>query len=234
MGTTGTRDGTTVATVVADLRAAIVSGDLPAGSALRTEALATRLGTSRVPVREALHELAGEGLVELRDRCGARVVDVERTSNAELLELISVRRALEPLAASEAAANRSEPELAQLQRLLHLGQQAALDGDGDAAAQAHHDLLLAVVAASANHVLAATCRPLIDKSAVIFRLLAPEALPDGWAAHAACCAAIAAGDRRTAAAVTRHHLDDIRAVLLRHGPAWRPEAPPTRSGQARR
>ena len=51
--------------VVERLRAAIVVGELPPGSRLRTAELAARFGVSPTPLREALQRLAAEGLVEL-------------------------------------------------------------------------------------------------------------------------------------------------------------------------
>src|SRR5690625_4836028 len=51
----------------------IVRGELDPGSPLRENHLADELGTSRVPVREALQRLAEEGWVHRRPHSGARV-----------------------------------------------------------------------------------------------------------------------------------------------------------------
>lgn len=59
-----------------ELLDAIVTGDLPPGAPLRVDALATRLGTSRTPVREALRRLVDEGLVEVRPRSATRVASL--------------------------------------------------------------------------------------------------------------------------------------------------------------
>jgi len=56
------------------LREQIGSGDLGPGTWLREHTLATSLGLSRTPVREALRLLAAEGAVELVHNRGARVV----------------------------------------------------------------------------------------------------------------------------------------------------------------
>lgn len=55
------------------MRRDIVSGELPAGSRLKTQELAQRYGVSINPVREALHQLSGEGFVLLSRNRGARV-----------------------------------------------------------------------------------------------------------------------------------------------------------------
>ena len=49
--------------VVETLREKILSGEIQAGQPLRQAALATELNVSRIPVREALLQLEGEGLV---------------------------------------------------------------------------------------------------------------------------------------------------------------------------
>lgn len=55
------------------LREAILSGEIPPGSRIRQEEIAERLGTSRLPVREALRMLEVEGLTQLEVNRSARV-----------------------------------------------------------------------------------------------------------------------------------------------------------------
>jgi DNA-binding GntR family transcriptional regulator len=86
--------------VAAGLRAAIVSGELPAGTRLRQVPLAKRFGVSTTPVREALAQLQLEGLVELHPQRGAVVV---LPALDEFREHYEIRIALESLAAAKAA-----------------------------------------------------------------------------------------------------------------------------------
>src|ERR1700712_3125935 len=58
-----------------ELKERIASGAVPPGEWLREYTVATSLGLSRPPVREALPPLAAEGVVELVHNRGARVVD---------------------------------------------------------------------------------------------------------------------------------------------------------------
>lgn len=60
--------------VAEQLRAAILEGRYKPGEWLRQERLAQELNVSQMPVREALKELAAEGLVEHVPYRGARVV----------------------------------------------------------------------------------------------------------------------------------------------------------------
>ena len=74
------------------LRAEIVEGRMPPGSALRQDELAARYGKSRIPVREALKSLQAEGLVSYSVNRGAVVTEV---SPEEVLDMLEVRIALE-------------------------------------------------------------------------------------------------------------------------------------------
>lgn len=74
------------------LRADILEGRLPPGSVLSQTALATRLGVSRIPIRDALQQLAAERLVTVLPGKGAQVVTL---SDGELAEIYDLRVLLE-------------------------------------------------------------------------------------------------------------------------------------------
>jgi len=74
------------------IRAAIVSGELPGGQPLRDHQLAESLGVSRTPVREALHRLQSEGLVEPRGRTGWAVSPF---TERDVQEIFHLRRLFE-------------------------------------------------------------------------------------------------------------------------------------------
>jgi GntR family carbon starvation induced transcriptional regulator len=69
------------------LRADIQSGLLPASAKLRAEDLATRLGTSASPMREALSRLAGEGLVVSKGQRGYWVAPISLKEFREITQL---------------------------------------------------------------------------------------------------------------------------------------------------
>ncbi len=86
--------GTTTEARVADqLRDQILRGTLPLGSRLRQNDIAQRFEVSSTPVREALRQLAADGLVELDARRGATV---RARSVTELLEVFDLLSLLEP------------------------------------------------------------------------------------------------------------------------------------------
>ena len=74
------------------LKGLILAGDVPVGYRLREERIAERVGVSRTPVRDAMHQLSGEGFLERRRDGGFYAVI---PSVVVLKELYDVRRALE-------------------------------------------------------------------------------------------------------------------------------------------
>jgi DNA-binding GntR family transcriptional regulator len=101
--------------VVARLREAILQGSLMPGEQLREAALATSLGVSRGPVREALNQLEREGLVIMRPN---RSAIVARLSARDLEEVFSLRQALEHLAVEYACRAATADHLAGLQQVV--------------------------------------------------------------------------------------------------------------------
>lgn len=78
--------------IVRLLREAILSGKLRPGGRVNEGKLAKQLGTSRIPVREALQELAVQGLVRKKQRRGMFVVEL---TDEEVHKINSVRVVLE-------------------------------------------------------------------------------------------------------------------------------------------
>ena len=109
--------------IAAHLRAAILSGDIAPGERIRQEEVAERLGTSRLPVREALRILEAEGLTELEANKGARV---PRLDAAELDVLYKMRERLEPLALAESIPHLSS---AEVRALAAIHERIAADAD---------------------------------------------------------------------------------------------------------
>jgi DNA-binding GntR family transcriptional regulator len=95
--------------VLDTLRRSILGGVLPGGTRLVQADIASQLAVSTTPVREALRDLATEGLVVFRPHVGAVVRDLNLD---ELVELYDIRKSLEPLAIRRAAAQISDDELA--------------------------------------------------------------------------------------------------------------------------
>ncbi|WP_299369058.1 GntR family transcriptional regulator [uncultured Tateyamaria sp.] len=96
------------------LLTAIRSGEFAPGDRLRETDVATRLGLSRTPVREALRKLEADGIVEHRPRLGAVI---RKLSHSELVELYEMRIVLERTAAQMATKHAAQAEIDTLRAL---------------------------------------------------------------------------------------------------------------------
>lgn len=108
------------------VQAAIMRGDLPAGHTLRIRNLATELGTSVMPVREALRRLEEIGLVEALPHRGAVV---KSFTPEELLHVYQVRKLLEVEAARCGIGQFHDRDLPQLEQAYAAMEDALSEGD---------------------------------------------------------------------------------------------------------
>lgn len=97
--------------IAASLRRAVRERVLAPGEALNQDELARRYGVSRIPLREALRTLVGEGLIVMRPGLGAVVTQLKAD---EVNELYGLRLALEPRLADDVVANVRPQDLAAL------------------------------------------------------------------------------------------------------------------------
>ena len=112
---------------VADsLRAAILRGEIAPGTWIRQEEVADRLGSSRLPVREALRILDAEGLVEHERHRGARV---PLLSAHEVDVIYRMREQLEQLAIAESIPFLTEADVVRLEEI-----QREIEDGGDVGA----------------------------------------------------------------------------------------------------
>lgn len=105
--------------------AELIESELRPGQRLNADDLGHRLGVSRTPVRDALHQLQREGLVEVQPRRGFFVRDV---SVQEVDEVYALKAAVEPIAARWATERGSEDAKQELARL---SEQLIKTGSGD-------------------------------------------------------------------------------------------------------
>jgi len=82
--------------IVDQLRMEIITGQIQEGMPLREVNLAERFQVSRAPIREALKQLAHEGMVESKPNCGVRVAPSSSDSMQELV--IPLRQTVESFA----------------------------------------------------------------------------------------------------------------------------------------
>ncbi len=92
----------------------ILTGKYPRGEVLTENRLSAELGVSRTPVREALRRLEQEHIIEDSAK-GAVVIGI---TEKDLADIFMIRKYLEGLAASLAAQNRTDEQLADLRETL--------------------------------------------------------------------------------------------------------------------
>jgi DNA-binding GntR family transcriptional regulator len=97
--------------VYRELRKAILNGAFVPGQMLRQEEVATRLGVSRSPLREALQRLEAEGVVVLHPRRGYAVAELDPKEIAEAFDLRSL---LETELARRSIQRRTEADIARV------------------------------------------------------------------------------------------------------------------------
>lgn len=132
------------------LRKAILKGELHPGERLMEVDLASRMGVSRTPIREAIRMLELEGLVIMVPRCGARVAQITFQNLKDVLE---VREALEELAISLACQRITPEKLKELRDATNRFEQTVKAGNDVKITEADvkfHDI---IVEASGNEKL---------------------------------------------------------------------------------
>lgn len=190
--------------IVEQLQELIISGALQPGERLLEADIAADAGTSRVPVREALLELAKDGWAELRPRQGARV---HQPTSKEVQDVFELRTALEVEIARLAAMNATKAHVLQLREIIEAGAACIGAGDHVAAAQANTDFHRALAAASGNEVLAAVLSGYERRIRWYFSRVVATRGMDSWIEHGQIADAVHARDGEEAARRMRAHTE---------------------------
>jgi DNA-binding GntR family transcriptional regulator len=150
---------------VEHLRNEIVTGSLQPGEVLKDAELATQLGLSPTPVREALVQLSSEGLVEIQPNKLKRVAPL----NLEAMrELYAVQRVLWQTGYDWGVPRIGPEALDALGATLSEQAEALERGDRRAALMAHTDFHSIIVAAGGNRELG---RLIADRYPLLERLI---------------------------------------------------------------
>lgn len=177
---------------------------------LSERALAARLGMSRTPVREALRRLEGEGM--LRRRTDGMLV-VPRLDVEEMLEVLQVRRMLEPEAAAAAAGRVPAAEIARLRvRVQRLAEQAAPDEAERLAIDL--DLHEAIGRHCGNRVLAEVIADLRRRMLFFVVRRVPQRVAAVCGEHLEILDALETGDASAAHDAMERHVNATRSGLL--------------------
>jgi DNA-binding GntR family transcriptional regulator len=189
----------------------IVSRELRPGQHLVENELATLLGVSRQPVREALQGLRNDGWVVLRPGHGAFV---HSPSVEEADQLLTVRRLLEAESAALAARHADGEGVRRLRQIYQRGIDALAADDMDAVVKANAELHAEVTQLSENTVLIELTYTVAQRVRWLHAPVARSRGKDSWVEHLALINAIAAGDAAKAGQIMADHTEHTRRSYL--------------------
>lgn len=196
------------------LRAAVLDGTLPGGARLVQADLAQQLGVSTTPVREALRDLATEGLVVLDPHRGAlvRALDID-----EVRELYDLRMTLEPMMVRRVMSTITAD---RLDRAAELQRRMEEPSDSSEWARLNRDFHALFGEPDDGSRLARILAGLRDSAApyVALSLVSrPEQVAEANAEHAEMLALYRSGDVERAVELTLTHLrSTVRAIEDAH------------------
>ena len=199
------------------LKSALLSGRLEPGAVLTLRQLADELGTSMMPVREAVSRLAAENALAVQPNRGIVVPQLDAASAADIWDL---RINLEGDASARAARHASAEDIAQITALCGEVENAAYAGDLHGVLERNNAFQFAVYQAARSPVLLRLIEVLRMQSvphctAAVRAMLSerPPYFSQSWTHHAALVKAIAARDADSARHIKQHDLEQFRAFV---------------------
>lgn len=199
------------------LRQAILNSLLRPGERLHVEDLASKLGVSLTPVRQAIQQLATEGLVEIKPRSGTFVAQL---SAQDVEETFDIRCALECLAAEKAVGLVTSDQLRRLRRLLKVLRKAVrTDEDRKEHEQNNLEFHRALIRASGNQRLV----EMYEALHAHIKIARIHRADDDWlprlseeqAEHEAIVASLEARDAQSLKQALRQHIQRAKEALIR-------------------
>ncbi|MEY9998849.1 GntR family transcriptional regulator [Sinorhizobium fredii] len=188
-----------------EIENAILSNEFGPGERLDEMVLASRFGVSRTPVREALMQLNAIGLIEIRPRRGAVVID---PGPHRIYEMFEVMAELEGLAGSLAARRLDEQSRQAITAAHKRCEHSAATGDSDAYYYDNEEFHKAIYAASRSEFLEEQCAQLHRRLRPYRRLQlrVRNRLTTSFSEHCGIVDAIFAGDGEEARRLLRSHV----------------------------
>ncbi len=188
--------------------------DLEPGTPLPETRLSALLGISRTPVREALQQLAADGLIQF---VNGRAVTVSPRSAQELFDALRVRELLEPEVVRLNATTLAKEQLDRLQHLTKEMEQAANQGDRPAWSRADREWHEIMCSACPNQLLGQMVlqarNRMYHKGSDDY--VVDQYLIDGTHEHRLIVEAIAAHDGGEAEKLMLDHLTQARENMFR-------------------
>jgi DNA-binding GntR family transcriptional regulator len=197
---------------VSELRSAILTGTLSPGTRLRQEDLASQMGVSRMPVRQALLALEREGLVRTDRWHGTVVAPID----PDLIRDMYAFRAVVERHVAETLARRSDFASEPIRQVLTAGRKAIASGDLNRAIELDLRFHTMLYDSVGNQVLSSFMREQWShiRRVMAVTLTVPKMRARVWDEHASILDAIDAHDSVRAAAEAEAHMRAASATLL--------------------
>ncbi|MGE0298783.1 GntR family transcriptional regulator [Pseudonocardia sp.] len=193
------------------LRSEIVSGALPSGSVLKDAELAARLGVSITPVREAITQLAAEGLIDISPN---RTRKVAGLSQKQALELVDVMRLLACEGFERGVENLTDEHIASMRKRYTEYVDALGRGDITTAGAAGADFSTIVIMAGGNRELQSLVDLVVTRSLRIQAMGADSPIWIPWVnGYRETLELLEAGERHRAVARYRQIYADYRTAV---------------------
>lgn len=192
------------------IRQRILTGEITGGTRLVQSEIAQGLRISTTPVREALRELAAEGLVTFDAHQGAAVTSISRKEASEILWL---RTFLEPECMRLTAVRRSDEQLAAARRLERTMATETDQAKWSVLNRAFHTKLSDAADSPRLAMILGTLRSASEICVYASLRVALEPMATGNAHHRQLIDAIERRDADAAAEIAIAHVDAIRVAL---------------------
>lgn len=209
--------------ISARIRGDIISGALGFGARVTIGALAERYGVSQMPVRMALSQLQGEGLIETTQSGRASIRSVDRHFVSSIFD---IRRSLEALVIRDAAKQITDDQIAALEQVENTLERMVGVGDYAGAHNANRSFHQ-IISAAANNSDAVE---LLDRHWFLVSALwqrvrfGPERFAGVVTDHQFLIKSLRLRDASTAEMIVHAHIAKAKLVMLDHFP---PPAEPT-------
>ena len=200
--------------VYVELVNGVIAGELAPGDKLTDRRLASQLGVSRTPIREALQRLVSGGLVDPRGRAGWTVAVL---SPRDIRELFELRSLLEPVGIRRIVRDKDEATAAELLAYFDRFGDVVPDSRYAEYFSADRSFHSRIVDLSQNRRLVAAYRTVeLQVDLGRHRLLSQsrQRVEQTLKEHRAIAAALAAGDAEAALAALASHLTNGEAMML--------------------
>lgn len=194
------------------LKSALLAGRYAPGERVVLRQVADDLGISLTPVRDAVNRLIAEKVLERGGPGPAGAAIVPLLDEDQFSQLMTVRAALEPLAAAAAAAHATAERIDAVERFLVEMKRSVKENRTEKYLEAHYQFHFGIYAMCEMPIVEEIIESAWLRCAPTLTLALPENIPSlkRYGSHVETIAALRKGDGEAAAAAIRGDIDSAR------------------------